>query len=398
MNKILKFILIFFISLFMCACGLSEKQELTFSTWGSHSEIKIVKTLIEKFENENNVKVKLIHIPQNYFQKLHLLFASNQAPDVMFLNNYYLGTYQNANLLEDLTPYFQKELHDNVFFENAISSLTINSELYAVPRDISNVVVFYNKDLFDRYQIKYPDETWTYDDLLEIGRLFKAKNIYPIGIEEHPIFWEPILWAYGGSIFDKTNELALNTSESLSALKKYIDLKNYYDFIPAREAVANKTMAQMFLNQEIAMHVSGRWLVPKYRDEADFKWDVINLPNGPRGVVSSSDTSGWSISKTTKKLDLAVKFVKYLSSSEVISQITKMGLITPARKDVAYSSVFLDENLPPKNAIIFVKNNDNAKISIIPEKYNQKIEKLMKVLEPYFLGKEKLTPDTKFEL
>ena len=61
---------------------------LKFSTWGSASEISILAPIIKDFENSHKgVKVEVLHIPQDYFQKLHLLFASNMEPDVVLINN-----------------------------------------------------------------------------------------------------------------------------------------------------------------------------------------------------------------------------------------------------------------------------------------------------------------------
>ena len=67
-----------------------KKTVLRFSSWGSQSETALLLPLIKEFERKNpDIKIEFLHIPQNYFQKLHLLFASNLAPDVVFLNNYY---------------------------------------------------------------------------------------------------------------------------------------------------------------------------------------------------------------------------------------------------------------------------------------------------------------------
>ena len=393
-----KLLLILFCCLFLCGCISSKKQnKLVFSTWGSQSEIKIIKPLIESFEKKENIKVEILHTPQNYFQKLHLLFASKKAPDVIFINNYYIRTYQNAGLLLNLTPYFQNEIKNNLYFDNAIQSLSIDNKLYAIPRDISNLVVYYNKDLFKKYKIDYPQTNWTYNDLLKIGEKFAKHNIYAIGFEENPLYWEPILWANNDSIFDFNGNININNSNGLNSLKYYIELKNKYKIAPDKSYTMNRTNAQLFLDKKIAMHISGRWLVPKYRDELDFDWDIINLPNGKFGSISSSDASGWAISNTTTNKDFAIKFVKYMTSKEVINEITKTGLIVPARKDVAYSSTFLD-GLKPQNAKIFLKINNNAKIKNIPRNYNKKIDKLMKILEPYFLGIKTILQDTKFEL
>src|SRR5688572_6596344 len=36
----------------------------------------------------------------------------------------------------------------------------------ALPKNAASDVIFYNKDHFDKEGIPYPDETWTWDDLL----------------------------------------------------------------------------------------------------------------------------------------------------------------------------------------------------------------------------------------
>lgn len=402
MKLFFNIILLFVFSIFFCGgtCtpnSSSTQQSITFSTWGSQSEIKIIKEIIKDFEKDNNIKVNLIHIPQNYFQKLHLLFASNNAPDVLFINNYYLGLYQNANLLTDLTPYFSKEIKEKKYFENTIQSLSRNEKLYALPRDISNMVIYYNKDYFKKNKINLPREDWNYKDFLQLSKQLTTKNNWAIGYEENPLFWEPILWANGGSIYDKYGNLNINKKESLEALKFYMELNTKHKVMPQKQLTTNQTMAQMFLNKKIIMHISGRWLVPKYREEATFDWDVISLPKGKHGSVASSDSSGYAISESSRKKELAIKFIKYMNSNTSLKRITESGLITPAKKEIAYSNTYLN-NEKPQNAKIFLKINYNAKINTIPRNYNQQIEKLKNLLEPYFLGEKTITQDTNFEL
>ena len=128
-------------------CGCSQKDNHTtieFASWGSKSEIDILKPILNDFEKANpDIKVNFMHIPQNYFQKIHLLFASNTAPDVIFIINLYLPIYANAKLLEEL------QVPQNEYYQQALQALSWNGKLYAIPRDVSNFVVFYNKDLFD---------------------------------------------------------------------------------------------------------------------------------------------------------------------------------------------------------------------------------------------------------
>ena len=87
---IMKKFLLILICLIFITTGCKQKQDntLKFASWGSKTEVQILKSLISDFEKENpDIKVEFMHIPQNYFQKLHLMFASNLAPDVIFINN-----------------------------------------------------------------------------------------------------------------------------------------------------------------------------------------------------------------------------------------------------------------------------------------------------------------------
>ena len=100
-----RFLILLLLPLLLCACTKSTKEEITFSSWGSVTEVGILDKIIKNYENENpDVKINFMHVPQNYFQKIHLLFASNQAPDVLFINNLYLPIYSNKlEPLDDLS-------------------------------------------------------------------------------------------------------------------------------------------------------------------------------------------------------------------------------------------------------------------------------------------------------
>ena len=102
----------------------NSKITIQFSSWGSESEIKILKPILMNFEKDNpNINVDFMHIPQNYFPKIHLLFASNTAPDVIFMNNQYLPIYANAGVLEDLSELNSEFCYDK-FYTKSLETLS----------------------------------------------------------------------------------------------------------------------------------------------------------------------------------------------------------------------------------------------------------------------------------
>ena len=368
----------------MLMCGCSKKDTRTvveFASWGSKSEINIIKPILADFEKENpDIKVRFLHIPQNYFQKIHLLYASNTPPDVIFVNNLNLPIYANAGVLEPIGDWADK----SVFYDKALSSLSWNNKLYAVPRDISTLVIYYNKDLFDKFGLKYPRKDWDFKEFINISEQIKKHNVFAISFEENHFFFLPYLMSEGGGIVsDDLSKIIIDEPQSQNGLNFYADLRKKYHVAPKAEESASATMAQLFLQEKLAMHLSGRWLVPKYREDAKFNWDVVTFPRGSVGSITPLDASGWAVSKNSKHKQEAYKLINYLSSYGSIAKITQCGLIVPARKDVATSKYFLDGN-PPKNSRIFLDSIETSKPTPVPVNYKEITDNLQTKFEKLF--------------
>lgn len=407
--KILKYLFTFLlISLFLTGCAHKKaKTIVNFSSWGSKTEIEILKPLISDFEKENpDIKVDFQHIPDNYFQKLQLLFASNLPPDVIFINNINGVIYEHNDLLEDLSPYLNndKTLSKSDFFSKATDSFTYKNKLYAIPRDISNLVIYYNKDIFDKYGIAYPKDNWNFDEYLKTAqKLTKDNNnddkidIFGAGFSKNSLFWLPFLWSNGGGILTpELDKIIINSKDSIDSIQFYADLRNKYHVEPKPYESGSLKNTQMFIQGKIAMHLSGRWEVPRLRSDATFKWDIAKFPEGKNGSIVDADTSGWAMSKSCQHKQAAWRLISYLSSKKSITQFTKSGLIVPSRKDVASSDSFLSDNLPPKNSKIFIDIIPSSIPTPANQNYQEILDNLDIQLEPVWTGqkqaKDVITP------
>lgn len=318
-----KILIVIFSALILCGCTKTSKEEIVFSSWGSITETTILKRVINNFEQENpDIKIKFLHIPQNYFQKIHLLFASNSAPDVIFINNHYLPIYEKH--LEDLSSYSDQ---DN-FYKQAIDGLSVNNKLLAIPRDISNLVFYVNTDL-----VNIQKNELSLEEIINLAQNISDKETFGLSHEED-IYWAlPYLRYFGGGILDNNLNLIINSSESQKGLEFYNSLVKEYKISPSKSQAGSLTQAQMFLNGNIAFYLSGRWMYPIILEKAKFNWAIIPFPNGE--LPQLFDTSGWAISKNSKHKNAGLKFVKYLASKETSEYFTQTGLIVPARKETS---------------------------------------------------------------
>ena len=96
---ILAIILLCFFVFVTLKTKTSSKEKIQFASWGSKTEIELLQPILKEFEEQYpEYEVEFIHIPENYFQKLHLLYASNLAPDVVFMNNLYLPFFAKFDI------------------------------------------------------------------------------------------------------------------------------------------------------------------------------------------------------------------------------------------------------------------------------------------------------------
>ena len=373
-----KSLILFLMLVGLLLCGCTPKDTGTviqFASWGSKSEVDILKPMLADFEAENpDIKVDFMHIPQNYFQKIHLLFASHNAPDVVFVNNLYLPVYANAGVLEPL------QIDETEYFPQALNALSRHGVLYAVPRDVSNLAVYYNKDIFDKYNVPYPDEDWTFADFLQTAQKLTRDGIFGISFEEDALFYLPYLMSEGGGILsdDLAHEI-IDSPESQKGLNFYADLRKKYHVAPLKSESASATMAQMFLQGKLAMQLSGRWLTPKYTEEANFDWDVAPFPKGEKGSIVPLDASGWAVSKDSKHKDEALRLVEFLASKNNSEKFIKSGLIVPARRDVEQE--FLNSGKGSKTFWQIIKTSKPTPVSV---NYNEILDKLSEKLEYKF--------------
>ena len=373
------FLILIFIPIFTaCKGNNNDKTVIRFSSWGSKTEYAILKQIIEDYENKNPaVKIEFIHVPENYFRKLHLLYASKTEPDVVFVNNTYAPLYIKADLFEDLSSLNT----DNAFFKSATDCFTYNGKLFAIPRDVSGLVIYVNKDI-----IKFPEKIKSIYDLKKYAKISTTENRFGLNFENNPLFWIYYLEYFGGGILsDDGQKIIFNSEESKKGLEFYSDLINKDGSVPHKSQMSGMTSAQMFINGKITMYLSGRWLVPKFRETVKFDWDIIPFPydNNSKNLI---DASGWAVSKSSKHKKEAFDFVKYLSSKEVSEIFTKSGLITPARTDVANSEIFLSKEQKPKSSHVFIDIMKNSKSTPVNENYAKITDEIINATEPVFNG------------
>lgn len=98
--------------------------------------------------------------------------------------------------------------------ETALSAFNVGGKQYGLPGNFSNVVLVYNKDLFDQAGVAYPTADWTQDDLQAAAEAIRALGDDIFGIYQ-PITYNEfykVAAQYGGSLLNEDlTEFTINS-------------------------------------------------------------------------------------------------------------------------------------------------------------------------------------------
>jgi len=360
------------LALLVVGCG-REKPGVTtirFSSWGNDVEEQNLRALIAEFEKSHpNVHVEIEITPwARMLDKLMISSAGGRPPDVTRISSEWFPPIAAKGLLEPLDNYVKRDHYDlDDFYPECIKGWgTWNGQLLEIPTDIDIYAMYYNKDMFDKNHIPYPDETWDWNKYLEVAKkLTQDTNgdgkIDQFGTTIDP-WWQDYVYGNGGTIVGndpKTGDVVctLDRPAAYEGLQRMSDLINKYHVAPtSEEAAANVGMAKMFTNGQIAMNVSGSWaaeLIYK-KDIKTFKYDVAPIPKGPKARVSIICGAAYAVLKRSQHKEEAWELVKWMTGKEYQRAAAMRSQIIPSRRSVAESGAYLHLNADPKNRKAFL--------------------------------------------
>jgi multiple sugar transport system substrate-binding protein len=159
----------------------------------------------------------------------------------------------------------------------------INGSRYSVPLDVHSFVMYYNKDLLEKYAPNaLDDNVITFDEIREAGEMSKKDKITGVGITwTRPIFLS-IYNQLGGDITSDGETPTLNTPEAKEALEL---LKGLID-----NKIANKDgedPGQLFKSGKAIFYPEGIWMQNSLKDSKKLNWGLTNFPQiSPDKIVN----------------------------------------------------------------------------------------------------------------
>lgn len=342
------------------------KTKLTFTMWGGESDQETYQQRLDLAkEKYPDIEVELIYVPEQYAQKVQTMIAGNTAPDIMQLAED-VHIYSSKNQLASLNELVESADVDlDERFGTVHNNYSRDGNVYALPDRGGSLIVYYNKDLFDKAGLDYPTEDWTWDDLLSASQKLTVKEgdeivEWGFGAGDWWPMWMSFMYQNGGGILDADGNPIINSPENIEAMQFYVDLIHKHKISPSNTDYANMGdigSDQLFAQGKLAINFTGFWNIGTAANVEELNWDIAPLwKNKEAGTVPFG--SGLAITNQSKHKEEAFKIVEFLTSEEGQLPIVENKQDAPANIAVLGSDAFLEQEWAnhPINVDTFAKS------------------------------------------
>lgn len=325
-----------------------EKIQLVYQDFNNNWFPPMAHQLLEQFRATHpNISVFYVPDPDNVVDQMPIDMQAGTAADVFQGCCTHFPAWAQHGYTLDLRPYVAADLDaetigdwDPVQYK---ALFTRDGKQYGLPKYHGALALYYNKDLFDQFQVDYPNASWDHGDYLQAMKMLTHDRDGDGKIDLWgsmvDVYWDRIqvhVNSWGGHFVDPDDPTIcrMGDPEALAALD-WLRARMWDDHCMATLSdVDRMTTRQAFIAGRIAMVEDGSWALKDILSGAPFRIGVAPFPAGPVRKVTLSTTDGFGIYAGTKHPDAAWELMKFLISKDYGRAMARADFLQPARASI----------------------------------------------------------------
>lgn len=312
--------------------GDYKDQEITVFIYAQDHEKQVYQSIIDKFQENTGCKVTLeVTTADEYAAKVLAYKTAASMPDVFYVGPEAIASNVNEGYILPLDQYVTEDTVNDLW--STISSAyrydgstSGQGSLYCLPKDLSTFALAYNKDLFDKAGIEYPDpnKPYTWEEYLEVCQKLTQDTDGDGEVDQwgtaNALQWslDSFIYTNGATFLNEDyTEVMVDSDKFVEAFQFFADLTSKYNVTPSVEQDTALGGYQRWLDGQIGMYACGTWDVGAFMDENTFpyNWGLCAWPTGSTGVSMTRNGSvGFAVSSTTKYPEAAAALITLFST------------------------------------------------------------------------------------
>lgn len=375
----------------------------------AHNEA-ITDEIIESFQEDYPyVSIKRYLIPKHNDRLAYVsdaLNAPDQPVDIVDTDIVWTYTLAKNDLVIPLDDYFTSD-ELNVYLSSPLEGNIINNQLYGIPYRTDTGILYYRKDLLEKYNQPVPT---TFKELMDTYNIIKNTE----DIHGYAGSWYPyegltcnameLLWTYGGSINLNSEANIINTPENKAAFKKIKKLIDDGLMHPEVMNFKSGDLRDAFIAGELLFMRDwpAGWDKIQNSEESVVK-DQVGITYLPLGIPNGDNSGalgGWQmmVSEKSEHPEESIAFIKHFTNYENNKSLILSRTYLPVRKDL-YDDPQVIEEMP------FIKRNlelfNNSRHRPFHKDYVEFSQIYIDQVTKYFKGElslEEFLEDTEYKM
>jgi multiple sugar transport system substrate-binding protein len=318
--------------------------------------------LIDKYNKINEGKVKVIPIDFPNFDfstnerkemLARLLRGRGDGIDLFAVDIVWVQRF--AKWSEPLNNHFTQNEIDRIL-KVALESCYYESELYAIPLDRVQGILYYRDDLLKRYKnynqlVKKIENNLTWNQFINLKKELNLRTPFYVftGADYEGLIcvYMELLLSLNRNYFEQYG-FNFNTNEAEKALQLLVDLVNKYQVSPTSVTEFTEVPSYEYFIKNDDLFIRG-W--PSFdKDFIQQPFDIEKQKNLRKAPIPYFDSGiptsifgGWNlmISKFSNKKEAAIDFAKFLISDESQEILFKEGGLYPVVNSFYQDSVYV---------------------------------------------------------
>ncbi|MFP5115376.1 extracellular solute-binding protein [Bacillaceae bacterium C204] len=326
-----KFLLVFALiaSLMLAACSKesekasseSGKKEILMWSGTTGPDGDLIQKNIDQYNATNpDYKVKLVKMKGDVLgNKLATVTRSGKGvPDIAMIASESVSTYNSQKMLEPWDQYLDgTKVNAESYLEEAWNVGTVDGKQYGLPATMGSWVMYYNKDLVDKYAPGAADDNViTYEEIEKAGAAAKADGILAYGFSWPMQNFNNLYLQMGGK-FAEGGKPTIDNETAVAAFEEFkkLEEKGYMN-------KKGEDTTKLFKNGKVIFLPEGTWMLAEMSKITNFKWAETFTPQwDATNIVQGSGADQFAMFKSKErseeKIKGTVKFIEWLQSNQL---------------------------------------------------------------------------------
>lgn len=320
-------------------------DEVSFLCYQDSNECEVIGGMLDAFTAATGHTVAMDVVGYDIVRdQLENQLQSGAAPDVARVTN--LGGLNQYYL--DLAPYvdaasWEANYGATLGWFRAPGS---SDGIYGWMTGLTVTGPFVNVSMFEDAGVDMPSEGATWDDwataLLEVKDTLGLTAGLAMDRTAHRMAGPA--FSYGAAFFDEAGEPILVDDGFRAFAEAFVGWHESglmpAEGWPAGSGTAYRNAAPLFLSGDVAMHMSGSWMINSYaNDITDFDWKAVPIPCGPGGCGAMPGGAAVVAFNSTDVPEAAAMFIDFLAAEEQAAAFASATRNIPAHQGLQASGV-----------------------------------------------------------